>query len=243
MTAPILVFGSTGGIGSALVRRLHAAKTPVFLAGRDRARLAALSADIGDAPYHAGNITDPAAIDATVAAAATDGTLGGVAYCVGSIVVKPLRHIQSDDFLDAFRLNTLGAALAIKAAERALKAGKGSVVLFSTIAADYGFPNHTVIATAKGAVEGLMRALAADLAPDVRVNCVAPSLVRTPLSAPLTRNDTMANAIAQLHPLPRLGAPEDIAAAAAYLLGPDSAWVTGQVLAVDGGRSRIRTKG
>ena len=243
MTAPILVFGSTGGIGDALVRRLHAAEVPVFLAGRDASKLASLSASVGNAPHHAGDVMDPAAIEATVAAASTGGTLGGLAYCVGSIVLKPLRLAQSDDFLDAFRLNALGAALAVKAAERALKAGKGSVVLFSTVAAEYGFPNHSVIASAKGAVEGLMLALAADLAPDVRVNCVAPSLVRTPLAAPLTGSPAMANAIAQLHPLPRLGEPDDIAAAAAYLLGPDSAWVTGQVLAVDGGRGRIRTKG
>jgi NAD(P)-dependent dehydrogenase (short-subunit alcohol dehydrogenase family) len=169
--------------------------------------------------------------------------LAGLAYCVGSIVLKPLRRAEEADLVEAFRLNAVGAALAVQAAEKALRAGKGSVVLFSSIAAGSGFPNHTVIAMAKGAVEALTRALAADLAPDVRVNCVAPSLVKTPLAQALVGNDAMAKAIAAMHPLPRLGEPDDIAAAAAFLLAGDSGWITGQVIPVDGGRSQVRTKG
>ena len=117
------------------------------------------------------------------------------------------------------------------------------MVLFSTVAVQQGFPNHSVIAAAKGAVEGLTRSLAAELAPAIRVNAVAPSLTQTPLAAALTRNDQMAKAIAGMHAIPRLGDPEDIAACAAFLLSPESGWITGQIIGVDGGRSTLRVKG
>jgi NAD(P)-dependent dehydrogenase (short-subunit alcohol dehydrogenase family) len=181
--------------------------------------------------------------NAIEAAASGSGELGGLAYCVGSIALKPLKRTSESDFLEAFRLNALGAAMAVQAAEPALRKGKGSVVLFSTVAVGSGFPNHAVIAAAKGATEALSRSLAADLAPDVRVNCIAPSLLRTPLASSFTNNETMANSLAQLHPIPRLGEAQDAAALAAFLLGADSGWITGQVIPVDGGRSSIRTKG
>jgi NAD(P)-dependent dehydrogenase (short-subunit alcohol dehydrogenase family) len=117
------------------------------------------------------------------------------------------------------------------------------VVLFSTVAVAAGFPNHTVTAAAKGATEALARSLGADLAPDVRVNCIAPSLLKTPLAQSLTGNEVMAESLAQLHPIPRLGEAEDAAAVAAFLLGPDSSWITGQVIPLDGGRSTLRVKG
>jgi NAD(P)-dependent dehydrogenase (short-subunit alcohol dehydrogenase family) len=117
------------------------------------------------------------------------------------------------------------------------------VVLFSTVAVRQGFANHTVIASAKGAVEGLALSLAAELAPHVRINAIAPSLTRTPLAHGLLTNDQMVQSIAQLHALGRLGEPDDIAAMAAFLLTPDSGWITGQVIGVDGGRSTLRTKG
>ena len=162
---------------------------------------------------------------------------------MGSIVLRPLKRVTPEDFHEAFRLNALGAALAVQAAEPFLKQAKGSVVFFSTIAAGSGFANHAVTAAAKGAVEGLTVSLAADLAPDVRVNCIAPSLMRTPMARPLTGNETMAKSISQLHPIPRLGEAEDAAALAAFLLGESAGWITGQVIGMDGGRSTLRVKG
>jgi NAD(P)-dependent dehydrogenase (short-subunit alcohol dehydrogenase family) len=244
MTAPILIFGGSGGIGAALAGRLLARGLPVHIAARDTERLAHCSAQLGGCRYTSCDAADGASLANAVAeASALSGGLSGLAWCVGSIVLKPLKRTTADDFLDAFKLNVLGAALAVQAAEQALRAARGSVVLFSSVAAGSGFPNHAAISAAKGAVEALTRTLAADLAPDVRVNCVAPSLVRTPLAAALTSSEQMAKSIAALHPLPRLGEAVDIAAAAAFFLTADSDWITGQVLSVDGGRATVRPRG
>ncbi|HYN38859.1 MAG TPA: SDR family oxidoreductase [Rhodospirillales bacterium] len=244
MTAPFLIFGGSGGIGSALAGRLFESGLPLHIAARNASRLAQHAMALGECGYSSCDATDGASLSRAVAdTSAAGGGLAGLAWCIGSIVLKPLKRTSSDDFLEAFRLNALGAALAVQAAEPALRAARGSVVLFSSVAAGSGFPNHAAIAAAKGAVEALTRSLAADLAPDVRVNCVAPSLVRTPLAVALTSSEQMAKSIAALHPLPRLGEADDIAAAAAFLLSGDSGWITGQVLPVDGGRSSVRTKG
>jgi NAD(P)-dependent dehydrogenase (short-subunit alcohol dehydrogenase family) len=241
MSAPVLIFGATGGIGSALARELAKRGTPLFLSGRNPKRLQSLALETRS-PCFAADVTAADSVETVVSKAMVADSLAGIAYCVGSIIVRPLQSVSDDDFLAAFRLNVLGAVRAVRAARGSLAAGNGSVVLFSTVAVDQGFANHTVIAAAKGAVEGVTRALAAELAPGVRVNAVAPSLTRTPLAEPLLRNEAVARGIAQLHALPRLGEPEDIARAAAYLLGPESGWITGQVLHVDGGRSRLRVR-
>jgi len=244
MSAPVLILGGSGGVGSALARALSSRGTPVHLFGRDRERLEAVAAQAKDAPFSVVDVTDTEALQEAVGAASQeDDGVAGLAYCVGSIVLKPLKRATSEDYLTAFRLNALGAALAVQAAEPALRKARGSVVLFSTIAAGSGFTNHSVIAAAKGAVESLSRSLAADLAPDVRVNCIAPSLMQTPMGEPLTRNETVAESIAKLHPVPRLGEAQDAASLAAFLLGPDAGWITGQVLPMDGGRSTLRVKG
>lgn len=244
MAARVMVFGATGGIGGALARRLRARGVQPVLVARDAARLAALAAEL-DAPWQAADVTDPAALRAAVAAAGPD--LAGLAFCVGSILLKPLARLTEADFAAAFRLNALAPALAVQAALPALVAGPretpGSVVLFSSVAARRGFPNHAAISAAKGAVEGLAVALAAELAPQVRMNVVAPSLTRTALAEPLTRSPQMAEAIARQHPIPRLGEAEDAAALADFLLSPAAGWITGQVFGVDGGRGAIAGKG
>ena len=146
--------------------------------------------------------------------------------------------------MDTFSLNVVGAAEAIKAALPGLKKGgsaadPASIVLFSSVAARHGLSNHAVIAAAKAGVEGLTVSLAAEFAPTIRVNCVAPSLTLSEMSKSMTDNEKMAEAIAKAHPLPRLGNPEDSAQAAAYLLSSHSMWTTGMILPVDGGRSAI----
>lgn len=244
MKAPYLLLGGSGGVGSALARTLTSRGETVHLFGRNEAPLHALASELGGAETTCLDVMDAAALQAAVeAASGQDGGVAGLAYCVGSIVLKPLMRATEKDFLDAFRLNALGAALAVQAAAPSLRRAKGSVVLFSTIAAGSGFPNHAVTSAAKGATEALTRSLAADLAPEVRVNCIAPSLLRTSLARSLTQNEVMAKSIAQLHPLPRLGEAEDAAALAAFLLGSESGWITGQVIPVDGGRSTLRVKG
>lgn len=240
MSAPILIFGATGGIGSAVARQLARTKAPLFLTARDEDRLAALAKEL-NAEHATCDVLDPDSIGAVVERAGGGDGLAGLCYAVGSIVVKPLKRAEAEDFAQAFALNATGAALAVRAAAPALTKGRGSVLLFSTVAVGQGFPNHCVISAAKGAVEGLTRALAAELAPKVRVNAIAPSLTKTPLSAAMTKSEALANALAEMHPLQRLGQPEDMAALGALLLGRDH-WISGQVFGVDGGRSRLRTR-
>ena len=240
MRERIVVAGATGGIGAALARRLAARGAEPFLLARDPARLAALGAELG-APWRAVDVTDAPALKATLAEAGTP--LRGLAFCIGSILLKPAGRLTEADFLDAFRLNALAAAMAVQAAMPALAAGQGSVVLFSSVAARKGFANHAAISAAKAAVEGLAVALAAELAPQVRVNCIAPSLTKTRLAEPLTRSPQMAEAIARQHPIPRLGEAEDAAALADFLLSDVAGWITGQVIGVDGGRGAVAGKG
>ncbi len=166
--------------------------------------------------------------------------LTGMAYCPGSIDLKPVRSIQPEDLRAAFELNVVGAFRCAQQCAERLKRVQGSgIVFFSTVAVQRGIAFHAGVASAKGAVEGLTRSLAAELAPAVRVNCIAPSLTRTSLAEKVLRSPEREKASAERHPLKRVGEPEEIAAMAAFLLSDDARWITGQIIGVDGGMSAI----
>lgn len=167
--------------------------------------------------------------------------LHGIVYCPGSINLKPVRGLKQEDVLADFKLNALGAFRVVQQLlGRLKKADSASIVFFSTIAVTQGMPYHASVAMAKGAIEGLGRSLASELAPQVRVNVIAPSLTDTPLAGRLLSSDERKEASAQRHPMKRVGEARDIAAMAAFLLGDQSSWITGQVLHVDGGMSNIK---
>lgn len=239
----IVICGATSGVGSALARRLGRSRERLHLVGRDAAKLSALADEVG-AMTAVADVTEPGALSEAVRQAGEK--ICGLAYCVGSINLKPLAKLDENDFLSDFRINALGAALAVQAALPALRASSDrppSIVLFSTVAVSQGFAGHASTAMAKGAVEGLTLSLAAELAPKIRVNCIAPSLLNTALSRPILASETLASAITQLHPLQRLGTAEDVAAMAGFLLSGEAGWITGQVIGIDGGRATLRTKG
>ena len=234
-----LIFGATGHIGQAVARQLVAEGRSVHLAGRDGTALPALAAELR-ASHSLFDLADPDTISQAVHEASTDGVLGGLVWAVGNILLKPLAKLTVSDFQDTYHINVIGAALAAQAAQEPLKAGKASMVFFSSVAATQGFTNHAAISAAKAAVEGLAKALAAELAPDVRVNVIAPSLSQSKMAEPLLANEAMAKGLAQMHPLGRIGQASDFAGLVSLLLEPEkSGWMTGAVIAVDGGRGAL----
>ena len=247
MKGTYLVAGATGAIGRSLVGMIKARGGTPLLAGRCPDKLNELSQAFGGLSTIVVDLDKPESVAECIQTGLADTpALSGVCYAAGSVMLKPLRSTTAEQFGSSFALNVVSAAEVIRAATPGLKKGfkqsgqPGSIVMFSSVAARSGFNNHAVVSASKAAVEGLAIALAAELAPAVRVNAVAPSLTHTSnMSAALTANEKMAAAIASAHPIPRLGAPEDSASAAAFLLSSEASWVTGQVLGVDGGRSVI----
>ena len=158
---------------------------------------------------------------------------------MGSIDIKPLRLTKASDFVSSYVLNLVAVTDVIRSFQDNLKNNKGSVVLFSTVAAKKGFVNHSIISSAKAAVEGLTVALAAELAPNIRINCIAPSLTKSKIASSIIKNPSIEQSIAKMHPLKRLGEGADSANLANFLLTSKSSWITGQIIAVDGGRSNI----
>jgi NAD(P)-dependent dehydrogenase (short-subunit alcohol dehydrogenase family) len=163
----------------------------------------------------------------------------GIVYFPGSINLKPFRSLKLDDFQEDFNIHVLGAVNSLKAYQTQLNEGS-SVVLISSVAASMGMPFHASVASVKAALEGLGRSLAAEWAPKIRVNVVAPSLTLTPMAGKLTNTPEKIEAGAQRHPMKRLGNPEDFASCISFLLSDQSAWITGQVLPVDGGMGKLK---
>lgn len=229
-----VVAGGSSGIGLEITRRLANSGAEIIVLSRSIGPLAELPG------------VSHVAIDLTRDAIERERLperIQGLVYCPGSIRLRPFNRLTHEDFEKDWQVNVMGAVNTIQACLPGLKKAQtpASVVLFSTVAAATGMPFHASIASAKGAIEGMTRALAAELAPTVRVNAVAPSLTDTPLAGTLLSNDNKRQSAGERHPLKRVGTVDDVAAAAIFLLDDTASWITGQVLPVDGGMGAVRT--
>jgi len=235
MSEKYLIFGATGSVGSSLAEQLKNSGEDIHLVARNESEVEIIAEKLS-CSYTVVDVLEDGFIE-KVKSDVND--IKGIAYCVGSIDLKPLRMVTEADMNKCMKLNLYSAIEAIKGFQESLKKNKGSVVLFSTVAAQRGFTNHTIIASAKAAVEGLTVTLAAEFAPNIRVNCIAPSLSKSKIAEPMLKNPVIAEGIAKTHPLKRLGEGKDSAALAKFLITAESSWITGQIIAVDGGRSKL----
>ncbi|MFM8470502.1 MAG: SDR family NAD(P)-dependent oxidoreductase [Limisphaerales bacterium] len=238
------IAGGTGGIGSEVARRLRAQGSEVALASRNEARLEERARELGARPVVM-EATQSASVASAFETVAANGTLlVGVVNCIGTILLKPAHLTSDEEWLTTLHTNLTSSFMLLReAARRMMTSGGGSIVFCSTVAAHRGLFNHEAIAAAKAGIEGLTRAAAATYARyQIRVNCVAPGLVQTPLSQFLRANEAARKASVALHPLGRLGEPGDIASAICWFLSPEQKWVTGQVLHVDGGLSTVQAR-
>lgn len=227
----IFIIGASSGIGHALAQTLQQQGATLFTAGRQQPEGIQSTHMIWDVTQPAGDSLSQ-----------LPDTLHGLVYCPGTINLKPFQRLDVAAYQADLQVNVLGAVAALHAAYPALKKSKAaSVVLFSTVAAKLGMGLHSSVAVSKSAIEGLTKALAAEFAPyNVRVNAVAPSLTDTPMAQFLLSDDAKREAGAKRHPLNRVGTPQDIAGMAAYLLSDQAAWITGQIIGVDGGMGSLK---
>ena len=235
MSEKYLIVGATGSIGSSLAEQLYASGKEIHLVSRNEEETKSLSEKF-NCSYTITDVLEEKFLDKIKS---DIEEVNGIAYCVGSIDLKPFRMVTENDFNKCMKLNLYSAVELIKGYQESLKKNKGSIVLFSTVAAQRGFTNHAIIASTKAAVEGLTVSLAAEFAPNIRVNCIAPSLTNSKIAEPMLKNKVLADGIAKAHPLKRIGEGKDSASLAKFLITEDSSWVTGQIIAVDGGRSKL----
>ena len=237
MKKKYLIFGATGSIGSSLANQLYNEKRDCHLIGRNEEELKRLANKLS----YSFSVCDVLKINFTkkLLEELADVEVLGMAYCVGSIDIKPFKLTKSSDFVSSYVLNLVAVTEIIRNFESNLKKNDASVVLFSTVAAKKGFVNHSIISSSKSGVEGLTVALAAEFAPNIRVNCIAPSLTKSKMAKNLIKNSKIEESIAKLHPLKRIGEGIDAANLALFLLSKNSSWITGQIIGVDGGRAAI----
>jgi len=239
-----VILGGSGGIGSAVARNLVSGGAKVALAARGAERLEALAAELGDATTAVVDATDIAAVETFVRSAADENDgVEGIVNCVGSILLKAAHQTKEDEWRHTIAANLDSAFATVRAAARVMGRSGGSIVLMSSSAARVGLPSHEAIAAAKAGVIGLARSAAATYAgKGIRVNAVAPGLVDTPMSAAITGNQMMLKASTAMHPLGRIGSPEEVATLICWLLSDAASWVTGQVIGIDGGLGTVRGK-
>ena len=237
MSKKILIFGATGAVGSALVKLIKDDSIEAHLIGKNEDEVSRLADEAGFT-YSVADVLEENFVE-KIQQDLDGADVSGVAYCVGSINFKPINLITKKDMLDCFSLNLLPVYDIIKKFQQNLKKNKGSVVLFSTVAVKQGFPNHSIISPVKASLEGLTVSLASEMAPNVRINCIAPSLSNSKMASKVLKNPKIAEGIAKQHPLKRLGEGKDLASLAKFLLSDESSWITGQIIGVDGGRSNV----
>jgi 3-oxoacyl-[acyl-carrier protein] reductase len=237
-----LVLGAGGGVGSSLAGILSKLGARLLLAGRDKGRLSSVAERTGGVAFPFDAMVPGEMERCATQAIEAHGRLDGIANCIGSVLLKPAHLTTDADWDDTLQRNLGTAFRTVRTAAKMMR-GAGSVVLFSSAAAGIGLPNHEAISAAKAGVEGLMRSAAATYAGrGLRFNAVAPGLVETPATARITSSEAGRKASLAMHPLGRLGRPEDVASVAAWLLSAESGWVTGQVFGVDGGLSSLKTR-
>ncbi|CAN5370387.1 SDR family oxidoreductase [soil metagenome] len=229
--ATILIIGASSGIGSALSKQLIVKGHQVC----GTYNKSSSSID-GFMKFQQLNV-----LDGSLDLSFVPDILDGLVYCPGTVNLKPFARIRPEDFIADYQLQLVGAVKVIQACLPKLKNSTDpSIVLFSTVAVQTGFNFHSLVAASKGAVEGLTKALAAEFAPKIRVNCIAPSITDTPLAGTLLNSAEKKEANAQRHPLKKIGKPEDLANLAEFLLSENSSWITGQILHADGGMSSLK---
>jgi 3-oxoacyl-[acyl-carrier protein] reductase len=239
-----VILGGSGGIGSAVARRLKAGGAHLALAARGVDRLEQVAEELGGATTAVLDATRMDEVETFIRSVSKehDG-ISGVVNCVGSILLKAAHQTSEAEWRDTLASNLDSAFAAVRAGARAMSRSGGSIVLMTSAAASVGLPSHEAIAAAKAGVAGLARSAAATYASkNIRVNAVAPGLVDTPMSKMITGNEMMLRASTAMHPLGRIGRPEDVASMIVWLLSSEASWVTGQILGVDGGLATVRSK-
>ena len=240
MNGKVIIVGATGYTGSALARSYSKDNVECHLIARNEDELNKLSEETGQNYSICSDVTNSQSVEESLKEIEND-KISGLAYCVGSIVLKSFQTTKQEDFINTFNLNVSGAIHFIRKLQKQLAESNGSIVLFSTVAVDRGFNMHSVISTAKGAIQGLTTSLAAEFAPKIRVNCIAPSITQSKMAKPILDNARIAEQIPLKHAMKRVGKPEDLAETAKFLLSSNSSWITGQIIHVDGGKINLET--